>query len=195
MCAEPASLELLRAAPRAAVPWKNGGGLTREVAVYPPGSDLRGFDWRVSIADIHAAGPFSLFPDIDRRMVVLTGRLALLIDGRPPLTLSPASPAVEFPGDVAVFAEPLGAAVTDRNVMTRRGRCNATLTRGATQESTVLAPRSATTLIIALADLVVRRAQTELMLSRLDALAIGPGAECTIAARSGAASFHVIEIF
>jgi environmental stress-induced protein Ves len=193
--AEPASLELLRAAQRAAVPWKNGGGLTREVAVYPPGSDLRGFDWRVSIADIHAAGPFSLFPGIERRMAVLTGRLELLIDGQPPLTLSPESPAVEFSGDVAVFAEPLGAAVTDLNVMTRRGRCNATLTRSATQESTVLAPRTATTLIIALSELVVRRAKAELMLSRLDALAIKPGAECTIAARSGAASFHVIEIF
>jgi hypothetical protein len=61
--------------------------------------------------------------------------------------------------------------------------------------STVLAPRNGTTLVLALSDLVVRRAKAELMLSRLDALAIGPGAECTLAVRSGAASFHVIEIF
>jgi environmental stress-induced protein Ves len=29
---------ILRARERFAVPWKNGGGVTREVAVHPPGS-------------------------------------------------------------------------------------------------------------------------------------------------------------
>ncbi len=189
------SLEVLRAAQRTPVPWKNGGGLTREVAVHSRGSDLTGFDWRVSIAEICAPGPFSLFPGIERRMTVVSGRLSLAIDGRPAVTLTPESDAVDFPGDVPVFAEPLGAPVTDLNVMTRRSRCAARLTRRPAQESVMLEGRADTTLLVALADLVVRREGAELSLAALDALKIGRGSGCTITARSGSAAFHLIEIF
>jgi environmental stress-induced protein Ves len=85
---------ILRAAQRAPVPWKNGGGLTREVAVYPPTSDLGSFDWRVSMAEVRGAGPFSLFPGVDRRLAVLEGRLRLAIEARAALTLSPESAPV-----------------------------------------------------------------------------------------------------
>ena len=68
------ALEVLRASERTPVPWKNGGGVTREVAVSPAGSSLDDFDWRVSVADIRAAGPFSRFPGIERQMAVLSGR-------------------------------------------------------------------------------------------------------------------------
>ena len=44
--------------------WRNGGGLTREVAV---GSDPRG---RLSIASLSRGGPFSYFPDQDRTFLV-----------------------------------------------------------------------------------------------------------------------------
>ena len=56
-----ARTELLSAARRAAVPWKNGGGVTREVAAHPAGASLEDFDWRVSTAEVRAAGPFSGF--------------------------------------------------------------------------------------------------------------------------------------
>lgn len=191
----PAPLELLCAAQRTAVPWKNGGGLTREVAAYPPGSDLSDFDWRVSIADIRTAGPFSLFPGVDRQMAVISGRLSLAIDARPAVTLTPESDAVAFPGDVPAFAEPLYAPVTDLNVMTRRLRCSASLTRKSTRDSVVLEPRAGTTLLVALAELVVRREKAELALTRLDALRIGRGPGCTITAGYGSAAFHLIEIF
>ncbi len=189
------SLEVLRAAERAPVPWKNGGGLTREVAVCPAGSDLTGFDWRVSIAEIRAAGPFSPFPGIDRRMAVLSGRLSLVIEGRAAVTLTPESDALAFPGEVPVFAEPLAAPVTDLNVMTRRARCTARLTRKCAHESAVLEPRADATLLVALSDLIVRRAATERSLSALDALRIGPGSGCTITPRAGSAVYQLIEIF
>ena len=195
MSAAAGSLELLRAAGRTPVAWKNGGGFTREVAVQPPGSDFEGFDWRVSIAEIRAAGPFSLFAGIERRMAVISGRLSLAIDGRSAVTLTPDSDAVEFPGAVPVFAEPLGAPVTDLNLMTRRGRCTASLQRQFARPVAVLEPRADTTLIVALADLLVRREAAELALAALDALRIGRGPGCTITARSGSAAFHVIEIF
>ena len=54
------------------VPWKNGGGVTRELLRLPAGS---GDDWtlRISVADIDADGPFSPFPGITRWFAVLTG--------------------------------------------------------------------------------------------------------------------------
>ena len=38
-------------------PWRNGGGVTREVAVDGPGA--QDFEWRISIADVNEPGPFS----------------------------------------------------------------------------------------------------------------------------------------
>jgi hypothetical protein len=187
-------VELLRAAGRTPVAWKNGGGVTREVAVHPRASDLERFDWRVSIAEIRAAGPFSVFPGIDRRMAVVSGALSLAIDGRTPVTLTPESETLEFAGEVPVYAEPLGAPVTDLNVMTRRARCSASLTRRFARATAVLEPRADTTLIVVLADLLVRCGERELSLAALDALRIGPDARCTITARSGSAAFHLIEI-
>ncbi|HEV2229001.1 MAG TPA: HutD family protein [Steroidobacteraceae bacterium] len=194
MSAPAPPLEVLRAAERAPLPWKNGGGLTREVAVCPAGSDLAGFDWRVSIAEIRSAGPFSSFPGIDRRMVVLSGRLSLAIEGRAAVTLTPESEAVAFPGEVPVFGEPLAAPVIDLNVMTRRTRCAARLTRRSARESAVLEPRADATLLVALSDLIVRRAGAELSLSALDALRIGRGPGCTITPRSSTAAYQLIEI-
>ena len=188
------ALEVLRAAERTPVPWKNGGGVTREVAVSPAGSSLDDFDWRVSVADIRAAGPFSRFPGIERQMAVLSGRLSFAIDGRSPVTLTAESEPVAFAGEASVSADPLDGSVTDLNVMTRRARCRARLTRQTIEESASLEARSETTLLLALSDLIVRHDDVELCLSRLDALRIARGAGCTITGRSGPAAFHLMEI-
>jgi uncharacterized protein len=187
------SLEVLRAAERTPVPWKNGGGLTREVAADPPGSDLGGFDWRVSIAEIHTPGPFSLFEGVDRRMAVLAGRLTLAIDGGAAVTLTPESDTLAFPGELPVVAAPLGAAVTDLNVMTRRARCAARLTRSCAPQS-VLEPQADTTVLIALADLTFRGAGAALSLSALDALRIRRVPGCAFAVHCGSAPYYLIEI-
>jgi len=135
---------------------ENGGGVTREVATYPPGSDLGTFDWCVSIAQLLTAGPFSVFPGIDRRMAVLEGELELTIAGRAVRGISPDTPAVEFPGDVPAFATPLGGPVTDLNIMTRRGRFASRLTWDMAQQSLQLPPRMDATLILALGPLGLR---------------------------------------
>jgi len=62
------------------VPWRNGGGVTREVAVDGPGP--QDFEWRISIAEVNMAGPFSALPGIDRIITLLDGeRMDLLTDG------------------------------------------------------------------------------------------------------------------
>jgi environmental stress-induced protein Ves len=119
------SLSLLRAADRAAVPWKNGGGLTREVAAGPAGSGLDDFDWRISLAEVREPGPFSRFDGIDRGFAVLDGRIRLAVDDREPITLSVGDPIHAFPGEASCFATPLDGPTHDLNVMTRRGRAQA----------------------------------------------------------------------
>ena len=186
---------ILRAAERLAVPWKNGGGLTREVAVHPPGSDLGNFDWRVSIAEVHRGGPFSSFPGVDRHMAVISGVLTLSVAGREPLTLSDDSPCVSFPGDVPASAEPQQAPVTDLNVMTRRGRFSARLRRGSVPGEALVQPESDTTLIVASGPLVLRAPSIECSLSMLDAARFPvSGAPLTLRAAGLAAIFWLIEI-
>jgi uncharacterized protein len=177
---------ILRARERFAVPWKNGGGVTREVAVHPPGSALGEFGWRVSIAEAHAGGPFSSFPGVERQLAVLAGNLRLSIQGRPTLSLSPDSPPVGFPGDVPADAEPLGRPVTDLNVMTRRGEFAARLSRTARCEAAQLALSADSTLLIALSPLTLRAAGARLFLSALDAARLEDVARCEVAAVPGA---------
>jgi environmental stress-induced protein Ves len=53
------------------VPWRNGGGVTHEAIRVPAAGDS--FQWRVSVAEIEASGPFSDFAAYQRFMVLLKG--------------------------------------------------------------------------------------------------------------------------
>lgn len=119
-------MRLLRAADRAAVPWKNGGGVTCEVAVQPAGASFDDFEWRISMAVVDSDGPFSSFEGVDRILAVLRGRLQLRLPGQT-LELSAESAPAMFPGDAAVEASVLAGPVLDVNLMVRRGRTRATL--------------------------------------------------------------------
>ena len=66
-------MRLVRRADLTPRPWKNGGGVTREIAAHPPEAGLDGFDWRLSMADVASDGPFSAFPGIDRTLTVIEG--------------------------------------------------------------------------------------------------------------------------
>ncbi|HXV00743.1 MAG TPA: HutD family protein [Caulobacteraceae bacterium] len=121
-------LSFLRAADRTPAPWKNGGGVTFEIAAFPEGAGLAAFDWRVSVAQVAAGGSFSRFEGVDRLMLVLDGRLELDVAGER-LGLDERSPAAAFAGEAEVNALPPAAPVTDLNVMVRRGVYTATLER------------------------------------------------------------------
>lgn len=103
-------------------PWKNGGGSTREVVCQPPGADMDRFDWRVSIASIAQPGPFSVFPGIDRTILLLDGDgVQLRSEGHFDHRLDTPAQPFAFAGDVAVDCTLLGRESTDFNVMARRG--------------------------------------------------------------------------
>ena len=143
-------IQVLRAANRIASAWKNGGGLTREIAASPPGAGFDDFDWRVSMAEVRTDGPFSAFPHIDRVLTVLEGRLALDIEGRQTIELAPGAAPLAFPGDAPTVGRLLEGPVTDLNVMTRRGAACAHLSRA--DSPTELPATAGVHLIVALAD-------------------------------------------
>lgn len=116
-------MKILRASDHRQMPWKNGGGVTTEIAVAPPLASVGDFDWRISMATVAADGPFSRFDGIDRTLTVLSGEgLDLAIESAPLVRLSPASKPYPFPGDATASAKLIARPVTDFNVMTRRGR-------------------------------------------------------------------------
>ena len=116
-------LKVLRANAHRRMRWKNGGGVTTEIAVAPADASLQSFDWRVSTADVASDGPFSLFPGIDRTLVVLEGEgLRLKVGGRSPLMLVAGGEPAAFSGDLPASASLIGGPIRDLNVMTRRGQ-------------------------------------------------------------------------
>lgn len=121
-------MRILRSAGHRQMPWKNGKGVTTEIAVFPEGASVDSFDWRISMANVPESGPFSAFPGVDRVLAVLEGEMILSVDGRPPETLGPLSPAIAFPGDTPTSAVVLRE-VTDLNVMVRRGKFTAQVRR------------------------------------------------------------------
>jgi environmental stress-induced protein Ves len=108
-------------------PWKNGG-VTRTLVTWPPGAGFDNFDWRISIADVSASGEFSSFPGVDRTIVLLSGAgLVLHIDGAEERTLDMPFEPYAFSGDAHVDSQLLNGSARDFNLMTRRGRAQATL--------------------------------------------------------------------
>lgn len=165
---------LLPARNRPAAPWKNGKGVTREIASFPPGATIDDFEWRVSIADIREDGPFSSFPHVDRRLAALSGTIILDIEGKPAVALDPANTPITFPGDIPCrVAIPNGAA-RDLNVMTRRGCFVSQMTQVAADDAFCFPENASTVILVALFDLGIRLAETLIALKPLDAVRFDP---------------------
>ncbi|PYC82152.1 HutD-family protein [Streptomyces tateyamensis] len=112
----------LPAAVRRATPWRNGGGLTREVA-------LTDFS-RVSLAEIEADGPFSVFPDCHRIFTVVAGAgVELTVGQAAPVRIGPLEPFA-FPGAAATGARLLDGPVTVLNLITRHAGAEVALHPG-----------------------------------------------------------------
>lgn len=94
--------------------WRNGGGITHEIAAEAGTSPL----WRLSVATIDRDGPFSDYAGYDRTIVPLDGEIELTIDGTTE-RLAPHTP-FEFRGESTVACRVLGGRARDLNVMTAR---------------------------------------------------------------------------
>ena len=85
------------------------------------------FAWRISVATISQAGPFSAFPGIDRQIMLLDGDGVQLVSAAAGIdhALQQRWQPFAFSGDVALDCSLLGGTSTDFNVMTRRGQWSA----------------------------------------------------------------------
>lgn len=99
-------------------PWKNGGGVTRTLAADPAGR------WRVSIADIDRAGPYSRFPGYDRVSVVLSGQGVALQGEAGAVALRPREPT-GFAGDEVLQSRLVEGPVRVLNLFVLRGAAEA----------------------------------------------------------------------
>ncbi|HEY8051584.1 MAG TPA: HutD family protein [Steroidobacteraceae bacterium] len=189
-----AAVQVLRAAAHAAVPWKNGGGVTHEVAVHPQGAGFDTLDWRVSIAQVRSAGPFSSLPGLDRRLAVLEGTLAIALGEAPETVLSAGAPPLHFPGEAPVQAHPVDGPVTDLNIMTRRGRFSSAVALHDVQSSTRVASGPGSLLVLALTDLQLKADQADWRLSYLDAARIDGDCAFEILPSGAQARFYVIRM-
>ncbi|GAA6120741.1 HutD family protein [Acidovorax sp. FG27] len=107
----------------APTPWKNGGGTTREIACWPPGAGMGDFGWRVSVATVAQAGPFSAFPGVDRQIMWLSGGGLQLrsADGAIDQLLQAPWRPFAFAGETALDCTLAGGVSQDFNLMLRRG--------------------------------------------------------------------------
>jgi uncharacterized protein len=108
-----------------ALSWKNGGGITRNLAISPPGADFETFDWRVSIAEVVSSAEFSPFPGVDRTILLLDGAGMTLDLNQHAVPLTTPFDPLSFSGDDVVRYRLVNGATRDFNVMTRRGRAQA----------------------------------------------------------------------
>src|SRR5690606_17201971 len=117
-------LRVVRAAGLREIAWKNGGGVTREIAIHPEGAGMDDFLWRASAADIDAPGPFSRWEGFDRVLFVTRGgpvRLAREDTGQS-VVLS-AGQGFCFAGETPHRCDELsGGPVRDYILMLRRSR-------------------------------------------------------------------------
>lgn len=99
-----------------ATPWRNGGGRTRELLAWPTASDWR---WRISVAEVANAGPFSCFAGVRRWLVILGGAGVRLEFADRVIELSPASAPLNFDGADAIQCSLCDGPVQDLNLMVR----------------------------------------------------------------------------
>lgn len=102
----------------AASPWRNGGGVTRELLAWPSSAEWR---VRISVADIERNGAFSAFPGIERWFAVLEGEGVVLQVEGVRRRLTTASDPLRFDGGASVFAELVDGATRDFNLMAPPG--------------------------------------------------------------------------
>lgn len=110
------------------IPWKNGKGMTTELAI-SEGGDLADFDWRLSIASVVENGAFSNFSGIQRYLFLLDGNGVNLEhhyteNNKKEVSnhfLSSALDLAVFDGGWQTEASLINGPITDFNLMVKQG--------------------------------------------------------------------------
>lgn len=105
-------------------PWKNGGGITHEIARADKDGTLL---WRLSIAEVASDGPFSAFSGLSRILTVIEGNGLYLDTPRGRLDALPLQP-LAFQGDLPVASRMIDGPIRDFNVIWDDQRLSARVT-------------------------------------------------------------------
>lgn len=179
------------------MPWKNGGGETREILVSPPGAGLDELDWRISLATIASDGPFSTFKGIERTLCVVRGAgIRLQVASAPPELLLETSPPYTFAGEAAASSTLVAGATVDLNVMSRRGRFRHAVKRLSIEDRLQLPTIATTTIVFCQrGDLQCEADGTVIRLQWEDCVVIEDETSPVSLSAAGTATIMVIELF
>ncbi|MEO6363235.1 MAG: HutD family protein [Caldimonas sp.] len=105
---------LVTAASVAPQPWKNGGGVSRDLLSWPTDAAWR---VRVGLAEIDTDGPFSDYSGVERWFTIAAGAgVELSIDGTPHRVAAGAEP-LRFDGGAVTTCRRLGGHTTALNLL------------------------------------------------------------------------------
>lgn len=122
------SWNLVRLEDVSPVPWRNGGGVTRELLARPDGAHWK---LRMSVAEVVQDGPFSRFEGVERWFAVLAGAgVRLRLDGATH-ALTTGSAPFRFDGGAATDCALVAGPTRDFNLMLRGGHGRMERVRGA----------------------------------------------------------------
>ena len=103
-----------------AMPWRNGRGVTLEIAREPAMGEE--FAWRLSLADIDTDAEFSAYPGYRRALVLVAGNsLQLRFRGHGNRLLDPSSRGARFEGDWQTHCAVPKGRCTDLSLIVRKG--------------------------------------------------------------------------
>jgi len=113
-------MQVLKCTELTDLPWKNGGGITRNIA---KGLTTDQVAWTLSRADVAQDGPFSDFAGMIRILTVVSGGKMALITPEKPLEATLWTP-IRFDGGLPVSAQLDDGPLTDLNLMFNPTLCD-----------------------------------------------------------------------
>jgi environmental stress-induced protein Ves len=115
-------------------PWRNGAGWTRTICAQQPstapsmqanGASKQPPLWRISVADITAAGQFSQFEGMDRTAVMVQGGRLQLSNDAVQLDFDGIGSQIQFPGEWSLYCSEPQVPTQLLNIMVQRGQAAA----------------------------------------------------------------------
>lgn len=114
-------IEVIRAADYREGRWKNGLGVSWDIASDPPQAGIDDFGWRFAIARIDGGVPFSPYSGVDRVFTLLDGDgLTLELEGSPAIGVGQPFVPHHFSGDVATTCRLHGGPCRALNLFLKR---------------------------------------------------------------------------
>ncbi|PCI62205.1 MAG: hypothetical protein COB35_04515 [Gammaproteobacteria bacterium] len=125
------------------IPWKNGKGVTTELAINDGGT-LTNFEWRLSIASVVSDGEFSDFRGYWRNLVLISGEgisLQHTFKGETNTDhLTQLLQLSNFDGGSKTQGKLISGDINDLNIMTKTGKYRAKVSTYTEQKSILIKP-------------------------------------------------------